>query len=745
MRTLFISLIILISNLTIHAQIADKVFKNAKIYTANSNQQFVEALAIKADTIIYVGTNAGAMVHTGPNTTIIDIGGDLILPGIHDVHMHPLEAGSPAGGGCLLDQQESDPENFISVLQNCNVQPNSNGWIVGTGHALETILAATREPRLILDDIDTTYPIMIMEYTSHSLWVNSKALELVGFDALPSDPTGGHIMIDATTGNANGILLDNAGDAILSLALASNPTIDSLNYNGLIQNSLPDIAANGITSVCEGRTYWKRNYHQIWQQVKADGKLSCRVVLNPWAYPDDSLSTLIPALQNLYDTGDDMLKSTQIKVYSDGITINATASLFSPYNYNYGFPFSNGLVYFDAARLTTLITALEIIGYDFHIHAIGDKGISDALDAIENAQNNNGNIGQRHRLTHLEIVAAADIPRFAQLNVTADMQVAGHFTQPSNWSDVNYLVGANRTNNTVPLKSIYDANARINLSSDWDVSSINPFVGMENAITRAPQNLPNMQEVVDAYTIHGAYTMRQENKTGSLEVGKYADLIWVDQDIFTIPHNQIGQTQVILTLLGGQSVYNPDTILLAAEFIDFNAQKDPYLKVKLNWKTQAEQNILRYDIEHSEDGLYFKKIGEVQAQFKEYDNNYSFTDLYPYYPTTYYRIKTVSLNSTISYSPIRSIQFNEKQEILQIVPNPANLSTNIILKSTTDSKLTLKLYSPLGQIMLEQKVGGISGTQMFELNTHSLEEGNYVVKISNEDGQVHTKTLVVIH
>jgi predicted amidohydrolase YtcJ len=744
MKQLFFFFLLCSSHL-IQAQIADKVFKNAKIYTANSNQQFEEAIAIHTDTIIYVGSNIGVQSYIDSNTTVIDVMGDLILPGLHDVHMHPLEAGSSAGGGCLLDQQELNPENFIPVLQACNVQPNSNGWIVGSGHALENLLGATREPRFILDDIDSVNPIMIMEYTSHSLWVNSKALELVGFDTLQTDPVGGHIMIDNVSGHANGILLDNAGDAILSLALASNSTLDSINYEGLINNSLPDIAANGITSICEARTYWKRNYQQIWQQAKTDGELTCRVVLNPWAYPDDPLSTLIPALQSLYDTGDDMLRSTQVKVYSDGITINATASLFEPYNYNYGFPFTNGLVYFDALRLTQLITALEPIGYDFHIHSIGDKGASHALDAIENAGVANGSLGQRHRLTHLEIVRASDIPRFAQLGVIADMQVAGHFTQPSSWSDVNYLVGAYRTDSTVPLRALYDANARINLSSDWDVSSINPFVGMENAITRSPQNLPNMQEVVDAYTIHGAYTMRQEDKTGSLEVGKYADLVWVDQDIFTIPPNQIGQTNVVLTLLGGQAVYNPDTISLAVNLVDFDALKEEELRVKLNWSTENEGKVTHFDIEQSKDAIYFKKIGEISPKFNEGLSHYCFTDLYPNYPVTYYRIKTVEKDYSVSYSTIRCIRFDEKKNVLQISPNPANISTNIALKSTSEDSLTLELYSPTGILLLQQRIDGIIGNQSFELNTSQLESGIYIIKTSNDAGLYQTKQLIIAH
>jgi predicted amidohydrolase YtcJ len=193
------------------------------------------------------------------------------------------------------------------------------------------------------------------------------------------------------------------------------------------------------------------------------------------------------------------------------------------------------------------MTILEQTGYDFHIHAIGDRGITESLDAVEAARNANGDIGARHRITHVEIVKESDYPRFAQLNVTADMQVASDFTNPENWEENLPFLGADRIDNIIPLKSIFETGARVTLSSDWDVSSLNPFIGMQNALTRAPQNLPTIEDAVKAYTINGAYVLRQETNTESLEVGKWADFICVNQDIFTVPTNQIAQTIVLST------------------------------------------------------------------------------------------------------------------------------------------------------------------------------------------------------
>lgn len=547
--------VVLLFSIQVFAQRADKVFRNTKIYTANASQRFAEALAIKQGKIVYVGSNVGIESFIGNNTVVYDLPNKLVLPGIHDVHIHTLESASGLST-CELDYNQSDPEKYKSELLKCNLKVNSNGWIVASGHSIFTLLEADREPRLILDDLFPDTPIAIMEQSSHSYWVNSRALKVAGITATTPDPEGGHIFKNQS-GEPNGLLLDNAGDVVASMALASNFSTDTANYNGLVEYGLPLLASYGITSMVEGRTYWKRNYHKIWEQVKHDGKLTCRVGLAWWYYPEEEDVTQMKAIRQLRKSGDDLLKGIQIKVYSDGIISNATAALHEPYNYNHGLHFNRGLSYIDSARLTYLITALEK-EFDFFIHGIGDRGISEALDAIRNARAANGDVGARHRITHLEVVDPLDFPRFKQLNVTADMQVAGDFTQPHSWHESEFFIGKERSKNQVPVKSFEQYGARTTLSSDWSVSTPNPFVGIEHAVTRIPQEISSVANAVDAYTINGAYTMRQEEKTGSIEVGKYADIISVDQDIFTVSPHAIDKTKVELTLLAGKVVYMSD-------------------------------------------------------------------------------------------------------------------------------------------------------------------------------------------
>ncbi len=539
-------------------QTAEKVIKNATIYTADTNDTFVEALAISNGIITYAGSNSGVETYIGAGTTIINAGGRLLLPGLQDVHMHPLEASSINGASCVLNSSETNPENYIAAIQVCSSTPNSNGWVLGWGHSIYTLLNATRAPRLILDEAFPTTPALFMEETSHSMWINTAGLNALGITDSTPDPVGGHIIKSywGTATDVDGILLDNAGDAAIAVALATNSTLQENNYDGLVNYGLPLLAQNGITAIAEGRTYWKQNYIETWQAIKANNLLTCRVSLAPWIYPDDTDVTQIPTIAALYDTGDDLLKIRQIKLYSDGIIINATAALHAPYNDNLGFPFTTGLNYITETRMTTLISALEQVGYDFHIHAIGDRGITESLNAISAARTINGDLGARHRVTHLETVQESDFSRFVDLNVTADMQVTGSFTNPENWHENDPMIGSIRSNNLVPLKSIYDTGARVTLSSDWDVSSISPFVGIQNSLTRTPQNLPTVASAVKAYTINAAYVLRQENTTGSLEVGKYADFVVLDRDIFTIPHTQIGATTVVSTWLAGTEIYS---------------------------------------------------------------------------------------------------------------------------------------------------------------------------------------------
>ena len=532
-------------------EIATQVFKNGQVYTVNDQQEWADAVAIKDNKIIFVGSNADVEKYVNPTTTVTDLSGKMMMPGFHDVHMHPIESASE-NTQFNLNVDEANPENFISEIKAASQENPGSGWLIGYGHSIFTLLEATRSPLEIIDEAVSDRPVIIMEQTSHSMWVNSAALALAGFTKDTPHPTGGRILRDEVTGELNGILIDNAGNIVIDIALA--PTTESLDndYYGLVEFTLPELAKYGITSISDARSFWQRDDHKTWLRAEKNDVLTARVAVGLWAYPSANDAEQLADLKALYtNDADSLLKFNQIKLYSDGIIVNATAAMIAPYNIDLmAIPENKGLNYFTQERIEKYIAALEPTGFDFHMHAIGDRGVREGLNAVENAGSDQG----RHRLTHLEVIDPADLPRFAELNVTADAQVAGDFANPDHWHENDELIGSVRSDNAIPIKSLDSAGARITLSSDWNVSSFNPFIGLQNAITRAPQEL-SLAKAIKAYTLNGAYVMRQEDKVGSIEVGKLADFVVLEQNLFTIAQDKINQTKIMMTVFNGEIIY----------------------------------------------------------------------------------------------------------------------------------------------------------------------------------------------
>ncbi|MBI2381506.1 MAG: amidohydrolase [Gammaproteobacteria bacterium] len=482
---------------------------------------------------------------------VVDLKGRLVLPGLHDVHMHPLEAGLDVVS-CILDADRPIAEQRDTIA-GCADQ-GEREWVLGWGHSLRLLEAAGESPLAILDELIPDRPAAFMEETSHSVWVNSKALELAGIDAATPHPQGGAILKDRR-GMPNGILLDAAGDAVFDLALPAGRELAEHNYAGLL-HGLKAAAENGITSLVDARVYWRRGYLAAWQRAEREGKLSARASLSLWAYPGMDDEEQLGALKAMYrDEPGSLLRVNQVKFYADGVLHNTTAALHQPYRDYYPEVGPYGLNYFTEERLARYITELEKTGFDAHVHAIGDRGVHEALNAIETAREANGmNPGARHRLTHLELVDQRDRPRFKALGVIADMQVAGDFALPQNHGEMEPLIGE-RAYEMLPLRSLWEAGARLTLSSDWDVSALSPFVGMQHALQLGEESLPDLASAVQAYTLDAAHALHQENQTGSLEVGKAGDLVVLDQDIFRLPVSRIGKTKVLMTVLGGKPVY----------------------------------------------------------------------------------------------------------------------------------------------------------------------------------------------
>ena len=366
----------------------DLVLLNGAIYTVNDEQPWAEALVIEDGIITFVGLNKDAQSYINDDTKVIDLEGSFVMPGIHDVHIHPLEAFNEAISVCELENGIAIEEQ-LSTIEKCAKSNRDQEWVTGWGYGIEDILNTTENPAILLDQVVADRPALMMEYTSHSMWVNSKALELAGFMADTPNPPGGIIVKDPKTGQPTGMLIDNAGNMVREL-LYANPSQEMLDitYNGLLL-ALEELSKNGITSIADARVYWKRKHHEVWQRAASENQLTARVVLDLWAAPELG-DEQIEILKSLYDNDpNSLLRASQIKMYSDGIVDVTTAAMKAPYDYSYEFtPDDRGINYFTQERITKFITDLAPVGFDFHIHAIGDRGIHEALNAIEKCTKN---------------------------------------------------------------------------------------------------------------------------------------------------------------------------------------------------------------------------------------------------------------------------------------------------------------------------------------------------------------------
>jgi len=526
--------------------------RNARIFTADDAQPFAEAMAIRGGALVFVGGDAEAASFVGGATNVVDLGGAVVLPGLHDVHQHTLEA-QLGVIDCLLDPEVTDPELYVPEVAACATS-SGTGWILGHGHRIETLLSASRAPRLILDAAISDRPVAIMEETSHSTWVNTRALELLGVDRTTVDPQGGVIDRDPD-GSANGLLIDAAGELPWEQALRASDELRRLNHDALLEG-LALNAENGITSAVDARAYWQRGYLDAYRAARDEGALTTRMVLSLWASPLADDDAQIEALRGMFADDGGRLRVTQVKIYSDGLLQNTTAALLEPYLTTERLAGPSGLNYFPAGRLNRYVSELGAAGFDAHIHAIGDRAVREALDAIAGAMSDPSAQPHLHRLTHVELLAPSDLERFNALGAGADMQLGEHSHRDVAARDLAPWIGAARARErSFSLRDLWDTNAVVALSSDYDVGEISPFAGMQRALELGEQSLPDVAAAVHAYTTNGALIMGSEETTGALRASMAADFVVLDRDLFEIPVAQISQTRVQWTVVGGEEVY----------------------------------------------------------------------------------------------------------------------------------------------------------------------------------------------
>lgn len=538
---------------------ADRVFLGGGVYTSDENHSWAEAVAVSDGEIVFVGTDKDAGTFIGANTEVVNLDGKMLLPGFHDGHSH-VRYGGTAAWGCDL-QNEMDLARIRGLLAACasSREYGPDEWVIGGGWPLAAFPDGSPSAAM-LDEIFSERPAFFSDAFGHNAWVSSRALDMAGINSTTPDPPQGIIARDPVTGKPTGTLRDGAMSLVEGLLPEAT---DEQRYQGLL-TGLEKANAFGITAYIEPGV-GEQNI-SLFTTADRRGDLTARVLVS--LSPIDELPDKFgPEIWDLLAKRDEFrgtyLDVDSVKVYIDGVIETRTSTMLKPY-----LDGSNFAPFYEQDELNTLYEKLDGMGLQIHTHAIGDGAIRIALDAYEHAFYANGANDNRHQIVHLQLIDKEDIPRFAELNVAANFQCM--WCYPDIYIDLAVdIVGQDRVNQFYPVRSIERTGALLVGGSDWDVSSLNPLDAIETAVRRqdpyeeSGRVLGENEEIdlvtaLDMYTRNAAYIMRLEGKTGSIEVGKRADLIVLDRNLFEIPATEISDARVLLTIMDGRTVFSVD-------------------------------------------------------------------------------------------------------------------------------------------------------------------------------------------
>jgi predicted amidohydrolase YtcJ len=537
---------------------ADLVLRNGAVYTLNAARNWAEAVAVTGGRIVYVGPESGAARWVGPATKVVDLQGKMVLPGFHDSHVH-----APWGGVLLATcdlTAATNQEQVLETIRRYVARHPDLPWITGFGWALP-IFADANPHKKLLDEIVPNRPAILTAFDGHSVWVNSRALEIAGITRETPDPANGHIERDPNTGEPTGTLRERA----IKLVEKFVPQPTGKDYVEGLRRALRLANGYGITSMCDPSEKEDDTLKKIldaFVELDRRGELTARVRSSVAADPAKGAAQVADLLAKRRKYQGQRFHTDTVKVMVDGVIESRTAALLEPYLGGKG---ESGQPMWEPDVLTQTITALDREGFQIHVHAIGDRAIRMSLDAFEKARAANGSRDSRHHISHLQLFNPADLPRFRRLGVVANFQP--FWAQPDDYAKMDdALLGPKRARWLYPIGSMVKTGAVVVGGSDWYVTTMNPLEAIQVALTRRvpntgagpawiPEEVVDLPTMLAAYTINGAYGLFQEHETGSLEVGKAADLVVLDRNLFEIPAHEIGKAKVLLTLLEGKEVY----------------------------------------------------------------------------------------------------------------------------------------------------------------------------------------------
>jgi len=541
-------------------QPANIIVIHGRVYTENTKQPWAQAVAIHGAKIVAVGDDTTIEKMRGMGTKVINAGGKVVLPGFTDCHIHFLD-GSLSLGRVNLEGAKGVPDIQEKLRQYAAEHPGDD-WILGRGWNYAMFGPEALPQKKYLDEIFPNRPVFLEGYDGHTYWANSKALALAGITRETPNPPNGIIVRDAQTGEATGALKEAAQGLVAKIIpkptraetlLALRAGMKWANKNGLTRVH----SAGGDFEILD-----------LFNEMRHRGDLSLRMYiayfLNPPALGRQDLDAIEAGRKKFHD---EWIDAGAVKFMVDGVVESHTAAMLEPYSDDRT---SKGKPFWEPASYDAAVAELDKRGLQLFTHAIGDYGVRMALDGYENAERHDHKRDRRPRIEHIETVAAADIPRFGKLGVVASMQPLHSYPDADTLEVWARNAGPDRASRAWAWKSIADAGGHLAFGSDWPVVTLNPWEGIQTAVTRqtaegtpakgfVPEQRLTVAAGVDAYTLGAAFAGRREKTEGSLEVGKVADLIVISQDIFAINPHKIGATKVLTTILGGRVVYQADS------------------------------------------------------------------------------------------------------------------------------------------------------------------------------------------
>jgi predicted amidohydrolase YtcJ len=518
---------------------------NGKIYTLNPQQPNAEAVAIKDSKIIAVGRNSDVENLGKRDFKVIDLQGKTIIPGLIDSHTHFLAFAH------LLRRVNlrgiSSFEEILSTLRSFSGRLKPDQWLVGGGWDKNILGHKAVFNRKALDEIRPHAPVALQSKDQHVLWVNSKTLETVGIDKTTSDPQGGKIERDPNTGKPTGILKENACNLVWSKV--PQPSIKD--SKDILKEAMKIANSYGLTGV---QNHDDPGAFELFRQLEADGQSTLRGCF--WIPIQELDSAISSGLVS--GCGDEFARFGGVKMYADGSLGSQTAFMFEPFE---GSEDNFGVEATSQERLTENSIKAGNAGIGVSIHAIGDRAVHQALNAIEDSMSRVHNKSSfRPRIEHVQLLHPQDVDRFAKLGIIASVQPVH---APAD-IDIAEKYWGKRARLSYASNTLLKSGARVVFGSDAPIESIDPWLGIHAAVCRKrigdkeswyPQEKVSITEALSGFTKWAAYASYEENLKGTIEVGKLADMVMISQDIFRIGPEKIPHTKVELTILGGKVVF----------------------------------------------------------------------------------------------------------------------------------------------------------------------------------------------